>query len=65
MWKMSNVLKYRMSKIQVIFTRYGVLRERKEALIELDRDRLIVYLSSHRNREVELGDYFNIPPLIS
>ena len=39
MWKMSNVLKYRMSKIQVIFTRYGVLRERKEALIELDRDR--------------------------
>ena len=24
------------TKIQVIFTRYGVLRERKEALIELD-----------------------------
>ena len=55
------------AKIQVIFTSYSVLRERKEALIDLDIDRLIpvVYLSSHRNREVELGDCLNIPPLIS
>ena len=36
-------------------------------MIDLDIDRLIpvVSLSSHRNREVELGDYLNIPPLIS
>ena len=63
MWRMSNVL----SKNTGNLTSYDVLRERKEALIDLDIDRLIpvVYLSSHRNREVELGDYLNIPPLIS